>query len=53
MSQQGVIMHVIISLHEFSLNSVQGVSLLAVHYLCLIEAVHSESPSGLKNTMAG
>lgn len=48
MSQQHAMMYVIISMHEFSGNCTQGFSLLAVHYLFLIEVLHSENLSGLK-----
>lgn len=48
MSQQHVMMYVIISLQEFSDNGTQGVNLFSVFYLFLIELLHLENPSVLK-----
>lgn len=48
MSQQHVMMYVIISLQEFSDNCTQGVNLFAVFYLFHIELLHLENPSVLK-----
>jgi len=51
MSQQHVMMYVLVSLYEFSGNCTQGVSLFAVHYLFLIGVLHSDNPSGLKQPL--